>query len=338
MDKTYPYRTTILPISQEKNKPLWSVMIPTYNCADYLRETLAGLLAQDPGAEMMQIEVVDDCSTKDDPKTVVEELGKGRVAFYQQPKNVGFLNNFDTCLQRSRGKLVHVLHGDDGVREGFYEKLQAAFDTHPEIGAAVCRNIYMDEKGHWQFISALEEPFSRIYSNWEEQIAGRHQIQPPSIVVKREVYEKLGGFDHRICCACEDWEMWARIAANYPIWYEVEPLALYRKQVGSLTNRCIRTGNNLRDYRLAIDIIHDYLPKEHADRITKQSLKHNALCAIDIAHDLLKKGDVKTVMIQLKGALQLNTSPKVIYSALRLLLRFPLDFQASPSLKQQFTS
>jgi glycosyltransferase involved in cell wall biosynthesis len=310
-------------------------MIPTYNCASYLRESLAGLLAQDPGAELMQMEVVDDCSTKDDPKSVVEELGRGRVAFYQQPENVGYLKNFDTCLQRSRGKLVHILHGDDGVINGFYQKLQSAFDTHPEIGAAVCRHIYMDERGHWQSISPLEEPESQIYSNWMEQIAAKHRIQPPSIVVRREVYEKLGGFDHRICCACEDWEMWARIAANYPIWYEVEPLALYRKQSVSLTNRCIRTGNNLRDYRLVIDTIHDYLPKEHADRITQQSLEHNALCVIDIAHNFLRNGDVKTTLLQLKGALQLSHSPKVIYATLRLLSRFPLHGRLKMSWQHQ---
>ena len=81
-------------------------MIPTYNCANYLRETLTSVLAQDPGAEIMQIEVIDDCSTKDDPQAVVEELGKGRVIFYRQPQNVGHTKNFETCLTRSRGKLI----------------------------------------------------------------------------------------------------------------------------------------------------------------------------------------------------------------------------------------
>jgi hypothetical protein len=41
----------------------------------------ASVLAQDPGSEVMQIEVVDDCSTEDDPKAVVEELGQGSRQF-----------------------------------------------------------------------------------------------------------------------------------------------------------------------------------------------------------------------------------------------------------------
>ncbi|HZY25562.1 MAG TPA: glycosyltransferase, partial [Bacteroidales bacterium] len=76
-------------------------MIPTYNCAHYLRETIASVLAQDPGPEIMQIEVVDDHSTRDDPEVVVKELAGDRVGFYRQSQNVGYIKNFETCLQRS---------------------------------------------------------------------------------------------------------------------------------------------------------------------------------------------------------------------------------------------
>ena len=192
MNTSNSYRATIPPVPEGVQRPLWSVMIPTYNCANYLRETLASVLAQDLGSEIMQIEVVDDFSTKDDPKAVVEELGKGRVSFYQQPENVGHVKNFETCLKRSRGQLVHLLHGDDCVKQGFYRKLQLAFEENPEIGSAFCRPIIMDENSHSLGTWKLEEPESGILSNWLERIAVDQCIQTPSIVVRRDVYEKLG--------------------------------------------------------------------------------------------------------------------------------------------------
>ena len=51
--------SAIAPVPEWGRRPLWSVMIPTFNSAKYLRETLGSVLAQDPGPERMQIEVVD---------------------------------------------------------------------------------------------------------------------------------------------------------------------------------------------------------------------------------------------------------------------------------------
>src|SRR6478609_217580 len=77
------------------NRPLWSVMIPTYNCTNYLKQTLESVLAQDPGQDKMQIEVVDDCSIDGDTRALVEEIGKGRIGFFRQEKNIGSLRNFE---------------------------------------------------------------------------------------------------------------------------------------------------------------------------------------------------------------------------------------------------
>src|SRR5262245_8949670 len=57
-----PHRAQIMPVPAAVARPLWSVMIPTFNCNAFLRAALEGVLAQDPGPEAMQIEVVDDHS------------------------------------------------------------------------------------------------------------------------------------------------------------------------------------------------------------------------------------------------------------------------------------
>jgi glycosyltransferase involved in cell wall biosynthesis len=317
MSEQDPYRATIPPVSEGTPRPLWSVMIPTYNCAKYLRETLANVLAQDPGFDVMQIEVVDDHSTKDDPAAVVEELGRGRIGFYRQPENVGHTRNFQTCLERSRGKLVHLLHGDDCVRDGFYRKLQRAFAENPEIGAAFCRHIYMDEHGHWQNISWLEQPESGILNNWLERIAVQQRIQTPSIVVRRDIYEKLGIFDSRLSWT-EDWEMWVRIAAKCSMWYEVEPLALYRMHSNSSTGRRTRTGENIQDLRRAVGIMKEYLPNECADRLSKTALENYAFYALNSAKEFALHGDISAALNQIREALLCCSSLKVIRPALKL--------------------
>jgi glycosyltransferase involved in cell wall biosynthesis len=304
-------------------------MIPTYNCANYLRETLASVLAQDPGQEVMQIEVVDDHSTKDDPEAVVKELGKGRVSFYRQPENVGYIKNFETCLQRSRGQLIHMLHGDDCVLDGFYLRMHNLFETYPEIGAAFCRQIFMDQQSHWQGLSLLEQSESGVLNNWLERIASAQRITTPSIVVRRDVYEKLGGFDHRFSCTGEDWEMWVRIATEYPVAYEVKPLAAYRIFTpGSLTQSSTRSGKFFQDLRLATEIVQSYLPnymqKTMASKISKQAKEFWAFIAIEHAYQILYTEDVTTLIpfiLLMKEALNCSYSFKVIRKIIRLILK-----------------
>ena len=315
-------RAPILPVPDDAPRPLWSVMIPTYNCAHYLKETLAGVLMQDPGPDIMQIEVVDDHSS-DDPASVVEELGRGRVGFFRQPVNVGHTENFATCLNRARGRLVHLLHGDDGVRDGFYRKLQQAFECRPEIGAAFCRQIFVDEMGHWRSISRLEQNDSRILHNWLECLATEQRIMTPSIVVRRDVYEQLGGFDRRLVCT-EDWEMWVRIAAWYPIWYEVEPLALYRMHADSNTGRHLRSGEDARYTRMAIEIFKSYLPPARADEITRRARETYAFSTLHSARLMLNRRDHAAMFALIRETLRFSRSLAVVRRTLLLLLRAAL--------------
>jgi len=325
MGGQHPYRVVILPVPEGVVRPLWSVVIPTYNCAAYLREALVSVLAQDPGPNVMQIEVVDDHSTKDDPEAVVAEVGNGRVAFYRQPQNVGHTENFATCLQRSRGKLIHLLHGDDGVRDGFYRKMQHAFAKQPEIGAAFCRQIFMDENGHWQGISPLEQQTSGILDNWLERLAVEQRIMTPSIVVRREVYEAVGGFDSRLVCS-EDWEMWVRIAARYPIWYEVEPLAFYRMHFDSNTGRHISTGEDISYTCKAIDIFKQYLPDDLVGRVSRMAKETYALSALNMAYTMLARGDSIAIAAQIRAALGCSRSLRIALRVLQILIRLGLNW------------
>lgn len=286
-------------------------MIPTYNCADYLRETLCSVLNQDPGPEIMQIEVVDDCSTKDDPQSVVQEVGQGRVAFYRQAQNVGHVCNFNTALSRARGYLVHLLHGDDCVRPGFYDTMVRPFNRCPQLGAAFCRDIRIDEDSNWRWISRPLQRQSGLIENWLELIGTGQRLQTPSIVVRREVYEHLGGFDKRIRTYGEDWEMWVRIAAHYPVWYELKPLALYRIHTSSLSGRAQESGQHGEDLRLVIELNRAHLPPERVTQITDEARMSFARACLRRGHRLLDAGEGRGALVQGREALRTSRAPVI---------------------------
>lgn len=322
MNTPYPYKPIIPSVPAGVKRPLWSVMIPTYNSTEYLRETLASVLAQDPGADVMQIAVVDNNSTQDDPAAVVAELGQGRVEFYRQPTNVGAINNSHTCFELARGHLVHLLHSDDCVRDGFYGKLGRVFQENPQIGAAFCRSIYIDENSNWQGLSTLELPASGILpSHWIERIAELCCISVPSVaVVRREVYEKLGGFDRR-CGLSADWEMWVRIFAQYPMWFEVEPLALWRRHFLSITSLNAKSKHFIQETFDTVEIIfNSYLPYGVNRSIHKKAKQNCAFLSLEAAEALLTQNHIPQAIAQLQLAIKYSFSFLVVRSAARILL------------------
>src|SRR5829696_6678884 len=206
------HRAHIDPVPSDLARPTWSVMIPTFNCADHLARALESVLAQDPGPDVMQIEVVDDASS-DRSAAVVHEVGSDRVAFFRQQQNVGHIRNFATCITRANGHYVHLLHGDDFVLPGFYDALRRGFESDPAVGAAFTRWMLVD--GDDELCSVVDplEPSAGPLPDALARLSGEQHIVTPSIAVRRSAYERLGGFDDRLVCA-EDWEMWVRIAVE----------------------------------------------------------------------------------------------------------------------------
>ena len=123
------------------------------------------------------------------------------------------------------------------------------------------------------------------------RLATEQRIMTPSIAVRRAVYEKLGGFDKRLTCS-EDWEMWVRIAAYFPFWYEPRALAAYRLHDNSNTARHIRSGEDMAYTRMAIRIFRDYLPIEIATTTARKARRVYAASALRTARRLLNLGDI----------------------------------------------
>ena len=306
----------IPPIADTAARPLWSVMIPTFNCGRYLSDTLASVLRQAPSADVMQIEVIDDHSFLDDPESVVEQASGGRVGFFRQTANVGHIKNFETCLKRARGKLIHLLHGDDYVLHGFYATIERAFDAVPQLGAAFCRSMLVNDQAGEQGLTSLLRDDPGVLPDAILHLAAEQHIMSPSIVVRRSVYEELGAFDERLLCA-EDWEMWVRIAAHYPIWFEPQPLAAYRMHEDSNTGRHIRTGEDTHYIGVAIEIMSSYLPDIVAAGLSRRAKETYARSAVDTALRLLRKRDLAGGISVIRQALRMSHSLGIFLYAAR---------------------
>jgi glycosyltransferase involved in cell wall biosynthesis len=326
-DRIPAHPPIIAPVSSHLQRPLWSVMVPTYNCLGYLQETLESVLSQDAGPDAMQITVVDDYSTDGDVFALVQAVGKGRIEYFQQEKNVGSLRNFETCLNRSRGQWVHILHGDDRVVPGFYAEIAGLFGEHPEAGAAFTNNANFATTAEGREEVIPRGPLvaeAGVIKDFLFTIASNQRLETPSIVVKRSVYERLGGFF--AVHYGEDWEMWTRIAAHYPIAYSPKCLARYRYfGTTSITHRSIKNGQNIRDILKVIGIIQTYLPPEYQKAAKANALRHYAIYCISLAHHLYYT-DIEAAFVQARGALKMSRDRAVVYMALKLYLKDILHY------------
>ncbi|MEA5541942.1 glycosyltransferase [Limnoraphis robusta Tam1] len=294
-------------------RPLFSVMIPTFNKIKYLEQTLKSVLEQAFTPEEMQIEVINDhpdATIQSELEAIVNRVSN-RVKFYRHPEqNIGQTAIFNLCLQRAQGYWIHLLHDDDFVLPGFYQSFRTAIEQNQKIGAAFCRHFYVDENNRQRSLSFLERETPGLLENWLEKIATSQRIQPSSIVVKRSTYERLGGFCKEAGSAA-DWEMWKRIAAYFPIWYEPKALACYRLHSTSWTSRLLQTGGNILDTLQSIEISQSYLPPEKAETLSKQAREHYAFYALNTAKQMLGVGEEKTAIAQIKAAVQCSQSQPV---------------------------
>lgn len=221
-------------------------MIPTYNpVPDYLEKALNSVLAQDPGPDRMQIEIVDDGSTEVDVASLLRSIAGGRVSFSRTSANLGLARCWNTCIDRSRGHWVHILHQDDYVHTGFYERLEGVAASHPEVGLIASRSFLVDKDGviggASQRLFSLENGGNEVVDFFFEK-----EIPCPGVTVRRQCYEELGGFRLDLTFTL-DCEMWTRVIAKTGGLVTSDVLAFYRYHHESETMRLWKTGEVLVD-------------------------------------------------------------------------------------------
>jgi glycosyltransferase involved in cell wall biosynthesis len=196
-----------------------SVIIPTYNRLPMLKEAVDSVLGQN--FEDFELIVVDDGST-DETAEEIKRYG-GRVKLLQIPQNRGVSVARNRGILQARGKYIAFLDSDDLWVKGKLKTQVAFMEDNPQY--QLC---YTDEI--WIRRGKRVNPKLRHakYSGWIfEQCVPLCIISPSSALIKRTLFSKVGLFDEALP-VCEDYDLWLRITARYPVFFINKKLIIKR--------------------------------------------------------------------------------------------------------------
>jgi len=202
--------------------PRVSVVIPTYNYARYVPEAIDSVLAQ--SFEELEVIVVDDGST-DQTAEILRAFGGQLRDIRQEHRGLSAARN--TGIRAARGQYVAFLDSDDLWLPDKVSLQVARLDAEPEVGLVYGETLFFHDSTpatltlHSRF---APHPSGRILS-W---LVRGNVILSPTPMVRRELFERVGLFDETLS-ACEDWDMWIRIARVCEIAYVDRVLAKSRQ-------------------------------------------------------------------------------------------------------------
>ncbi|MBW3655395.1 MAG: glycosyltransferase, partial [Gemmatimonadetes bacterium] len=297
----------IAPVHGAAERPFWSVMIPTYNRPDYLEETLRSVLGQDPGPEHMQIEVVDNASTRGDAEEIVRRVGGGRVVFHRHPSTIPAWANWNSCVERARGRWVHLLHDDDLALPGLYEHYGRLVREHPGVTMAIGACVLIDEHGRtlgeWKPMREADGPVE----DFGAREAVHNWVVPPCVAIAREAYEQHGGYCDFLRHTM-DWELYFRVGAAGRVVSTATPRSAYRVHGGSETEILAHTGSHVRDAFATVDLCFAQLPADVQRRLAPIKYRGASALAKHLAWSLMHHGHLRSGMRN--ATLALRFSPR----------------------------
>lgn len=199
-------------------KPAVSVIITTYNRRQFVQEAIESVLSQDFSDH--EIVVVDDGST-DGTRERLRAWWRNITYCYQPNRGVSGARNHG--LQIARGELISFLDSDDLWTPKKLARQAAVMERAPEISVT-----YTDEVWLRNGVRVNPKNKHRKYSGLIfEKCLPLCIISPSSVMLRRKVFDTVGVFDETLP-VCEDYDLWLRIAARFPILFINEKLILKR--------------------------------------------------------------------------------------------------------------
>lgn len=202
--------------------PQVSIIIPAYNSMNYLPETIESVFHQT--FDDLEVIIVNDGST-DETEQWVSQIADQRVKLISQ-ENRGNSEARNTGIRNARGQFLAFLDADDLWDPTKLEKQVRVLENNPEVGLVYTWVAYTNERGQ----PTGKVPKHQAEGDVWKKLIEKNLLECGSVpMVRSRCFDSCGVFDPNLGSFLEDWDMWLRIASQYPFQVIQEPLVYYRQ-------------------------------------------------------------------------------------------------------------
>ena len=188
-----PYEITQCGITEPR--PRVSVCIPVYNGAGYIGACIDSILSQ--SFFDFELIFVNDAST-DDSKAIIQSFNDPRIKYYENERNLGLIGNWNKSLELSSGDYICIFHQDDIMSPWNLQEKVALLDLEKYVGLVYSDTVIIDQSWrtkspHWFELLDPNVGFIKPGRSFLDlMFVSMNLICCPSVVARRECYEKLG--------------------------------------------------------------------------------------------------------------------------------------------------
>ncbi|MBF2018259.1 MAG: glycosyltransferase [Rivularia sp. T60_A2020_040] len=217
-------------------KPVISVIIPAYNAAKTIQETVMSVLNQ--SFSNLELIVINDGS-QDSTLEVLSTIKDSRLQVFSY-ENAGVCMARNRGIERASGEFISFLDADDIWTPDKLEAQLTALEKNPQAGVAYSWVDYIDEYGNFFHPG---NPITINGSAYEKMLVQNILENGSNPLIRREALTEVGGFDPSLTLA-EDWDMWLRLSERYDFVTVPSVQILYRTSSRSASTNIVKMENS----------------------------------------------------------------------------------------------